>query len=305
MNHPQPSLKRASQWLMDTVALERRLSLVWQDDQSDGEDEEERTAWWLLWCMGRHLGDQTVVTEQQERIMHRRISRDPEQWFLNHVLTYGHRYFRYDETTDTLRVLRSAIPPRDQGWYPSYPQDPDQWLLVPPRVRGKPHSLALLMLRLWRQQHDEYVLQDRWDLVKTSPDLQSMALRLIPIDPSESAVWTRLPACAMRFQASELPEAKIQLTVMLKQAGVAEDVAKGLVGTKVVPELYAKETHCWSCRTTQKKGYCPHVVPDMEDLTAAKCLADYLVVTKAKKKKKPSDQIGISPEAFIRGTSSC
>jgi hypothetical protein len=307
MPQREPSFKRASQWLMDTVALERRLSLVWQGESVAGdkeEEEEERTAWWLLWCMGRHLKCETRVTEQEERLVYAQILEDPGQCFLDHVLVYGHRYFRYDEATDTLRVLRSAIPLRDQDWYPSYPHDPDQWLVVTRRVREHPHSLALLLLRVWRQRHDEYVRKDRWDLVKTLPELQQMAQRLIPVDSAASSVWTRLPACASKLQAkSSVFEAKTQLTIMLKQAQVSAAVAKELVDTdaKFVSDLYAKETHCWSCRTMQKKGYCPFV-SDVEDLAAAKCLADYVVVTQGKPGKN-RDKIGISPEAFIRGTS--
>lgn len=291
------NLKKASQWMMDLVALERRLALVWQGESAD---DDEKTAWWLLWCMGRHLRCETIVTEQQERLVYSQILEDPEQCFLDHVLQYGHRYFRYDEATDTLRVLRSAIPHLDQDWYPSYPPNPDQWLLVTRRVREHPHLLALLLLRIWRQRHDEYVRQERWDLVKTSPDLQKLALRLIPVDPAVSLVWTRLPACAAKLQAkSSVFEAKTQLTIMLKQARVSEAVAKELVNTntKFVSDLYAKETHCWSCHTMQKKGYCPFVT-DVEDLAAAKCLADYL----GKKPGKNKDKIGISPEAFIQGT---
>lgn len=295
------SLKKASQWMMDLAVLERRLSLVWQGGEL-ATTEDESTAWWLLWCMGRHLRCETTVTEQRERLVHAQILEDPEQCFLEHVLQYGHRYFRYDETTDTLRVRRSAIPHLDQDWYPSYPQDPDQWLVVTHRVREHPPSLALLLLRVWRQRNDEYVRQERWDLVKTSPDLQKMALRLIPMESQISSVWSRLPACAAKLQAkSSVFEAKTQLTIMLKQAHVAEPVAKELVNTnaKFVSDLYAKETHCWSCQTMQRKGYCPFVTTDVEDLAAAKCLADYLVATRGQGKK---DKIGISPEAFIQGT---
>lgn len=297
LHDSEPSLKRAGQWLMKPVELERRLSLAWQGEES-GEDD--CTAWWLLRCMGRYLGVEETVDEQQARVVYRRFGTpDPEYWFLAHVVVHGHRYFHYEEKEDTLRVLRRAIPPASQDWYPSYAPDPDQWLVVRDR---SPRALALLMLRLWQQKNREYVgrYEDRWDLVKTSPDLQKLAHRLIPVEPSLSAVWTRLPACATRLQAKLSGfEAKTQLTIMLKQAGVSETVAQELVkDPKLVKELYAKETHGWSCQTMQKKGFCPFV--DVEDMAAARCLADYLTVTKGK--SKPKKNIGISPEAFIKGT---
>lgn len=296
LHDAEPSLKRASQWLMKPVELERRLSLAWQGEEP-GEDD--CTAWWLLRCMGRHLGVEEAVDEQQARVVYRRFGTpDPEYWFLAHVVVHGHRYFRYEEEKDTLRVRREAIPPRDQDWYPSYSPDPGQWLVVRDR---SPRALALLMLRLWQQKNREYVgrYEDRWDLVKTSPDLQKLAHRLIPVEPSLSAVWTRLPACATRLLGSDKFEAKTQLTIMLKQAGMSAEVAQELVkDSKLVKELYAKETHGWSCQTMQKKGFCPFV--DVEDMAAARCLADYLTVTKGK--SKPKKNIGISPEAFIKGT---
>lgn len=305
LHDSEPSLKRASQWLMKPVELERRLSLVWQGDESAGEDE--CTAWWLLRCMGRYLGAEEVVDEQQARVVYRRFGTpDPEYWFLAHVVVHGHRYFRYDssfilpgqnERDGTLRVLRSAIPHRDQDWYPSYSPDPDQWLVVRDR---SPLPLALLMLRLWQQKNREFVgrYEDRWDLVQTCPDLQKMAYRLIP-----RVSLSRLPACALKLQAKcpSLFEARVQLTIMLKQAGANESVARESVpgaNSKLTAELYAKETHGWSCHTMQKKGYCPFV--DIEDAAAAKCLANFMVVTRGKGKQ--GHKIGISPEAFIKGT---
>ena len=300
LHDAEPSLKRASQWLMKPVELERLLSLAWQGDEST---EDDCTAWWLLRCMARYLDAEEAVDEQQARVVYRRFGTpDPEYWFLAHVVVHGHRYFRYDESfilpgqnerDGTLRVLRSAIPLRDPDWYPSYPFDPDQWLVVYDR---SPRPLALLMLRLWQQRNREFVgrYEDRWDLVKTCPDLQKMAHRLIP-----RAATIRLPACALKLQAKSAFESKIQLVIMLKQAGVSESTAQESVpgATKLVADLYAKETHGWSCHTMQKKGYCPFV--DIEDAAAAKCLANFMTVTKGR--GKGGSKIGISPEAFIRG----
>lgn len=96
LHDAEPSLKRASQWLMKPVELERLLSLAWQGDEST---EDDCTAWWLLRCMARYLGAEEAVDEQQARVVYRRFGTpDPEYWFLAHVVVHGHRYFRYDES---------------------------------------------------------------------------------------------------------------------------------------------------------------------------------------------------------------
>lgn len=286
-----PNRKLALEWLANPKELWLKLQSILDREIDLASGEAACTCWYLLWCMEMYARNTSVSVDRQMKMnVITQFQSSPKTWLRAHLQRFGTRYFSYQQETKQLRLAKSALPVRSFYRFPS--TSDGNWVVV------TEETLFLALMEHWTWRKREWLLDNRWDLVKESAQLQKLARELFPAPVPPATVWDKLPACARKlYDHRRLFEARNQLLIMLKQSGAVLAEASAVAEDKTLAQkVYANQTHCWGCNTFQNKGYCPWV--DIEDAAAAKCRRDCRTKAGVTKEQVPA-RVGISPEAFI------